>query len=192
MIEFLKIVQVLNQSQQLFAIKDPLVDVIGHPDRYTRKDKEKSPEYWQEYWSIWPEILEEMVKQNKAFEINMNSQPSKKLIDMAAKAGVKFFINYDAHDFNQYKKQATELSQAGEKAKKKWAREEITDEDLEILKEYIDPRMINLILAKINSARSYYSNKELIKLDNILFEIYDNTTQLRTTGKINIKNNIMK
>ena len=63
---------------------------------------------------------------------------------------------------------------------------------IEILKEYIDPRMINLILAKINSARSYYSNKELIKLDNILFEIYDNTTQLRTTGKINIKNNIVE
>lgn len=120
----------------LFAIKNPNVDVIGHPDRYTRKDKEKSSAYWQEYWDIWPEILQEMVSNNKAFEINLNNPPSRKLIEMAAKIGTKFFINYDAHDFNQYKKEQTELTKAGEEAKKKWAKEEVSQDDLEILKEY--------------------------------------------------------
>lgn len=120
----------------LFAIRNPQVDVIGHPDRYTRKDKETSPEYWQEYWEIWPEILAEMVKNNKAFEINLNNPPTEELIEMAALAGVRFFINYDAHDFNQYKKEQTEISAAGEKAKKKWAKEEFADSDLEVLKSY--------------------------------------------------------
>lgn len=120
----------------LFAIKDPNVDLIGHPDRYSRKDKETSPEYWKEYWGIWPLILEEMVKNNKAFEINLKNPPSKKLMEIAAKTGVKFFINFDAHDFNQYKKEETELTKAGEGAKKKWAKEEAFEEDLEILKEY--------------------------------------------------------
>lgn len=120
----------------LFAIRNPQVDVIGHPDRYTRKDKETSPEYWQEYWEIWPELLAEMVKNNKVFEINLNNPPAEELIEMAVKAGVKFFINYDAHDFNQYKKEQTEISIAGEKAKKKWAKEESADSDLEVLKSY--------------------------------------------------------
>ena len=120
----------------LLAIKNPYVDVIGHPDRYTRNDKEKSPEYWQKYWSIWPEILQEMTNKGKAFEINLNNPPSKKLIETAAKTGIKFFINYDAHDFNQYKKQETKFSRAGEEAKKKWAKEELSEEDLEILKQY--------------------------------------------------------
>ncbi len=125
----------------LFAIENPQVDVIGHPDRYTRKDKEKSQEYWQEYWSIWPKILQEMVNNNKAFEINLNNPPSRKLIEMATKIGVKFFINYDAHDFNQYKKRQTQMSNIGEKAKKKWAKEELSDEDLETLKKYKRERL---------------------------------------------------
>jgi histidinol phosphatase-like PHP family hydrolase len=36
----------------LATIRNGYVDVIGHPDRYTRKDKEKSPEYWEEYWGV--------------------------------------------------------------------------------------------------------------------------------------------
>lgn len=120
----------------LFAIENPQIDVIGHPDRYTRKDKEKSPEYWQEYWGIWLEILQAMANKGKAFEINLNNPPSKKLVEMAAKTGVRFFINYDAHDFNQYKKEATELTGVGEEAKKKWAKEKATEDDLEILKNY--------------------------------------------------------
>ncbi len=120
----------------LMAIRNKNVDVIGHPDRYTRKDNEKSQEYWQEYWSIWPEILQEMQKEGKAFEINLNNQPSKKLIDMLAKTDVKLFINYDAHDFNQFKKETNEITKAGENAKSKWAKEEVSEDDIEVLKNY--------------------------------------------------------
>lgn len=125
----------------LFAAKHPDVDVIGHPDRYTRIDNEKSAKYWREYWSIWPEILQEMEKNNKAFEINLNNPPSKKLVKMAVGAGVRFFINYDAHDFGQYKKEKSEIVKAGEEAKKKWAKEEATEEDLETLKKYKQERL---------------------------------------------------
>ncbi|HEB01421.1 MAG TPA: hypothetical protein ENI16_00285 [Candidatus Portnoybacteria bacterium] len=125
----------------LFAIRNPDVDVIGHPDRYTRQDREKSPEYWQKYWNIWPEILQEIKDNNKAFEVNLNSPPSRKLTKMAVETGVKFFINYDAHDFNQYKKEKTELTRTGEEAKKKWAKEEVSKKDLEILKEYKTERL---------------------------------------------------
>ena len=130
----------------LCAIKNPHVDVIGHPDRYTREDQEKSTkeakeQYWQAYWNIWPEILQEMVNNNKAFEINLNCPPAKKLIEMAALSGVKFFINYDAHDFNQYKKEETELTKSGEKAKEKWSKGEDSEEISEILKEYKTERL---------------------------------------------------
>lgn len=120
----------------LFATRNPNVDVIGHPDRYTRKDGETSPEYWKEYWDVWTEILEEMVKHRKAFEINLNSLPSRRLVEMAAGAGVKFFIDYDAHDFSQYKKERTKLHEVEEEAKRRWARGEVSGEDSEILKEY--------------------------------------------------------
>jgi hypothetical protein len=88
------------------------------------------------YWNIWPEILEEMAKNNKAFEINLNSPPSEKIVEMAVSQGVKFFINYDAHDFDQYKKEETGFAKIGEEAKNRWARDEASPEDLAILKEY--------------------------------------------------------
>lgn len=121
----------------LAAIRNESVDVIGHPDRYTRKDREKSPEYWAEYWEIWPEILDEMVAQNKAFEINLSSQPSRKLLAMAVKSGVKFSLSLDAHDFNQFKSGGTEVH--GEK--QRWAADEASDEDMEILQKYKMDRM---------------------------------------------------
>lgn len=123
------------------AAQNPYVDVIGHPDRYTRKDGEQPPEYWQKYWDTWPEILEEMSKNCKAFEINFNSPPSEKLVGMAAEAGVKFFLNFDAHDFNQYKEKKTELAQDGEELKKKWAEGEISEEEREILRKYKAERL---------------------------------------------------
>ncbi len=125
----------------LFAINNPNIDVIGHPDRYTREDKEKSTEYWEKYWGIWPEILQEMAKNNKAFEINLNNPPSKKLIEIAAQAGLKFFINYDAHDFNQYKKEKTDLTITGEEAKKRWAEGKLSEHDYEILAKYKSERL---------------------------------------------------
>ncbi|MBU2235834.1 hypothetical protein KKA01_02105 [Patescibacteria group bacterium] len=121
----------------LAAIRNKHVDVIGHPDRYTRKDKEKSSEYWEEYWGIWQEILDEMVTRNKAFEINLSSQPSRKLLKMAAESEVKFCLNLDAHDFNQFKSGGMEVH--GEK--KKWAADEASDEDMEILDKYRIERM---------------------------------------------------
>lgn len=129
----------------LFAIENPTVDAIGHPDRYTRRGKKDAPEdwdkYWQEYWSIWPEILQAMIKNNKAFEINLNNPPSKKLVKMAAEKGVKFFINYDAHDFDQYKKEDSELIEKGKSAKRKWGRQDIDDDSLAILGEYKEQRL---------------------------------------------------
>ncbi len=126
----------------LAAINNKNVDVIGHPDRYTRRDHEKSSEYWQEYWNIWPEILEKMKTNSVAFEINLNSQPSRKLVQMAAEAEVKFFINYDAHDFNQYKKEKDDLIEAGERAKRHWVKQpELAKEDKEILKKYKQERL---------------------------------------------------
>jgi histidinol phosphatase-like PHP family hydrolase len=129
------------KASLLAAIRNPSVDVIGHPDRYTRKDNETSPEYWQEYWGIWPEILQEMADRNVAFEININSQPSHELIKKAVEHNVKFFINYDAHDFNQFKKEQTDTSVAGEDAKNKWATEVATVEDLENLRRYKEDRL---------------------------------------------------
>ncbi|MDD4901247.1 MAG: PHP domain-containing protein [Patescibacteria group bacterium] len=120
----------------LFAARQPQVDVIGHPDRNTRINNETSPQYWESYWSIWPEILDEMARNHKAFEINLNAPPSKKLIEMAIKYNLKFFINFDAHDFNQYKKEQTGIIRAGEEAKKRWAEERMQDGDEAILKEY--------------------------------------------------------
>jgi histidinol phosphatase-like PHP family hydrolase len=116
----------------LAAINNKYVDIIGHPDRFTRKDKEKSAEYWEEYWGIWQEILDEMVAHNKVFEINLNSQPSRKLLEMAVKGGVKFCLNFDAHDFNQFKSEGTEVH--GEK--KKWAAGEADNDEIEILRKY--------------------------------------------------------
>ncbi|MFA6272499.1 MAG: hypothetical protein WC693_05370 [Patescibacteria group bacterium] len=121
----------------LATVRNGYVDVIGHPDRYTRKDKEKSPEYWEEYWGVWQEILAEMVAQNKAFEINLNCQPSRKLLEMAANSGVRFSLDLDAHDFNQYKSSGTEVS--GEK--KKWAAGDASDADIDILNQYRIERM---------------------------------------------------
>ena len=74
----------------LAAVTNNSVDAIGHPDRYARKDGEQSQEYWNEYYGMWGEVLEEMARQGKAFEINLNSPPDEKLLKMAIDAGLKF------------------------------------------------------------------------------------------------------
>mgnify|MGYP001560139337 FL=1 len=125
----------------LAAVKNNSVDAIGHPDRYARKDGEQSQEYWNEYYGMWGEVLEEMARQGKAFEINLNSPPDEKLLKMAIDAGLKFFINFDAHDFGQYKKDGAEIVKKGEEAKGRWAKGEATDEDSDLLDEYKEHRL---------------------------------------------------
>ena len=124
----------------LFVAHHPDIDVIGHPDRYTRRDGEKSPQYWREYWEIWEEILQRIADNNKAFEINLNHPPSERLVQRAAELGVKFFINYDAHDFNQYQKVITDeikiKKEKVESDKKRWEKRKASDEEIEILRWY--------------------------------------------------------
>lgn len=120
----------------LSAINNPYVDVIGHPDRYIRLNQgvtdKGDPCSSEVYWGTWNEILDEVNKNGKAFEINFNNPPTDELLEMAANKGIKFILNYDAHDFNQYKKGIPEA----DKAKKKWAEGEAKSEDLEILQKY--------------------------------------------------------
>lgn len=126
----------------LFAARHPQVDVIGHPDRYTKKDNEDpASEYWQEYWSIWPEVLSEMKTNHKAFEINMTSQPDKRLVEMAVEAGLPLFLDFDAHDFNQFEWGASELKDIGEPLKKRWATDTMEETDEEELRAYKQERL---------------------------------------------------
>jgi len=83
------------------AIVNPYVNVIGHPDRDIQT-KTEDPRAAEAYWQMWKELLGEMRLKNKAFEINLKAQPDPKLVQMAADMGVKFFLNFDAHEFNQF------------------------------------------------------------------------------------------
>lgn len=125
----------------LAAIHNNNVDVIGHPDRYTRLDGQQPDTYWEEYWGIWPEIFTAMAEAGKAFDLNMTSQPDKRIVKMAAESGVKFFLNYDAHDFNQFKWENTESWKAGDQAKNHWGKGEATDEDRATLQAYKAERL---------------------------------------------------
>ena len=142
----------------LAAIKNPEVDIIGHPykdiefygkdwnyfKKYYRKNSEmanelsamEKEEKWDlikqiigktelidggrvkelhglflnlknEYWEMWDEVLDEMEKQGKAFEINLNVFiPDKEfyrtLLGKAAeRKGLMFSISYDFHNLTQ-------------------------------------------------------------------------------------------
>jgi histidinol phosphatase-like PHP family hydrolase len=97
---------------------------------------EARKELEERYWPMWEEIIREMAASGKAFEINLNNPPQDRLVEMAAEAGVKFFIDYDAHDFHQYKKELTQQEKAGRGAAEAWAKGEASDEDLDLLKQY--------------------------------------------------------
>ena len=100
----------------LFAIEHPDVDVIGHPDRNTWDKKRQGEEtYQREYYAMWQEVVTAMVRNGKAFEINLNAAPDPRIVRMAAEAGVSFSIGYDAHEFTQYRRDEFEV-QAWEKA----------------------------------------------------------------------------
>ena len=108
------------QASLLFAAENPSVCIIGHPDRYARRDDSTDDEYRREYQAIWPAILETMEKNGKAFEINLTSQPSKKLVKMASeRKKLLFSIGFDAHDFRQF---TQPISTEVERAKAAWAK----------------------------------------------------------------------
>ncbi|MBI4414966.1 MAG: hypothetical protein HY566_01865 [Candidatus Kerfeldbacteria bacterium] len=93
------------------------------------------------YWRNMEEVLDAMAANGKAMEINLSAQPSETLIGKAVARGIPFFLNFDAHDFNKYKWQHTELHKKGYKAKDAWAKGELTPEDEGVLRLYKMDRM---------------------------------------------------
>lgn len=182
----------------LYAINNPDVDAIGHPDEYIgfknnwdlfrgnspeaekfhqkmvelQKDNEKNKDELEKmykfidmvigkekiegedlknekllkfneefkkmaipYWEMWEKILDAMAEKGKVFEINFTSPPDDKLLEMAASKNIKFMLNFDTHDFSQFK-QDTDFIKRGESAKRRWARDDTKKEDMEALKNY--------------------------------------------------------
>ncbi|MFH0805176.1 MAG: hypothetical protein V1916_03195 [Patescibacteria group bacterium] len=126
----------------LATVRNPAVDAIGHPDRYiqlaqgvTDGGQPCDPE---KYWQVWAEVLDEMARQGKAFEINFVNRPDDQLLRMAAERGLQFMLNYDAHDFNQYKAGQIE---GGDDAKRLWATHEASAGDLQHLEDYKRQRL---------------------------------------------------
>lgn len=120
----------------LYAAQHPLVQVIGHPDRYTRNNDTVDMNYWNEYWAIWFDVCKAIVKHNKAFEININSQPDQKLVDIAIEAGCKFVINLDAHDWQQFSNTCDEACQHANDIKEKWSQHEANSYELKEFEDY--------------------------------------------------------
>lgn len=168
-VEIEKNVKLIKESL-LMAIRNPHIDIIGHPDRNTRFDKNQleswkkenkknDKDYWEkEYWPLWPEILEEMEKNHKAFEININSQPGRELWKMLAESNVKIFINFDAHDFENKKdflkdklkkgipltkdeQEKKELWNKGASAIRNWGEGRETEDDADAIEEYKTDRL---------------------------------------------------
>lgn len=125
----------------LYVAQNPNIDVLGHPDRYTRRDGETDEAYWAEYNAIWPDVVTEAAKNNKAIEINLQSQPSKELVRLMVESGVPLFINFDAHDFHTFKWEQTDEQKAGKAASETWGRGEATEEDMETIQAYKADRL---------------------------------------------------
>lgn len=87
------------------------------------------------YWQMWDEILDVMAEKGKVFEINFTSPPDDKLLEMAASKNIKFMLHFDTHDFSQFK-QETDFIKRGKSAKRRWARGDAKDEDMEALEKY--------------------------------------------------------
>lgn len=98
-----------------------------------------------QYHEMWAGLFERMASKKMALEISMSAQPSKKLIEMAAKAGVPFFLAFDVHDFDRYKWRHTDTQKSAYTAKKRWANQwkdgPLTEEDEELLREYKEERL---------------------------------------------------
>ncbi|MFH1030639.1 MAG: hypothetical protein V1770_05265 [bacterium] len=177
----------LTRESLLMAIKHPYTDIIGHPDRNTRfdkaqledwkkKNKKTDEDYWKkEYWPMWDEILMEMEKNNKAFEININSLHGREMWGKLAKSNVKLFINFDAHDFENKKaflkdkikkeislskeeKEKQELWNKGASAIRHWGEGSETEDDIDTIEEYeID---------RLTSGPGSRAIRELVKVCN--------------------------
>lgn len=206
----------------LYAINNPDVDVIGHPDEYIglknnwdlfrgnfqeaekfhkkmtglQKDKEKNKDELEKmykfirmvidkdkiegedlkneellkfsgefekmaipYWQMWEEILDVMAEKGKVFEINFTSPPDDKLLEMAASRNIKFMLNFDTHDFSQFK-QETDFIKRGRSAKRRLARGDAKDEDMEALKNYKE--------AGLTSGPGFMAIRRLVKTINKL------------------------
>lgn len=129
------------RTSLLAAINHPQVDIIGHPDRYIRLDQgvtengEPCPP--EAYWAAWDEVLDHLVLQKKAFEINFNNPPADGLLQRAADKGAQFVLSFDAHDFRQYR---SELA-SGDAPKNAWASGQAQEEDLNRLRRYKSERL---------------------------------------------------
>lgn len=95
----------------------------------------------RKYWDMMDEVTDAMAKNGKAMEVNLSAQPSTALMEKAVAKGLPLFLNFDAHDFNKYTWRHTELHKKGYKAKDAWARDELTPEDEETLRQYKLDRM---------------------------------------------------
>jgi histidinol phosphatase-like PHP family hydrolase len=143
MIENEKNIEAIEKSL-MAAIENPNVDAIGHPDRYIwddqtlEKDNNAIPkkELSSKYWKMWDRVLGAMMQNNKVFEINLVSQPQKKLLKMAVDKGVVFSLDLDFHDFSQYKSLPDEERDKLNQAKQFWARGKATDEDVETITKF--------------------------------------------------------
>ncbi len=65
-------------------------------------------------------------------------------------------------------------------------------DNLESLKIYVGPKIINSIIDKIQTAKTYYINKQFSKLNDLLKEIHNDTIQLRNTQNINVRNKTLE
>lgn len=129
------------QQSLLAAIESGVVDMIGHPDRYTRKDGQQPNPVLDAYWGIWPEVLQTMAENSVAFEVNFNSQPLPQLVQMAARAKVPFLLNFDAHDLDQYKSSKTVIDDQGAVVKQQWAQRPLNSEEQELFDIYKQYRL---------------------------------------------------
>lgn len=216
----------LIKESLLMAIKNPHTDVIGHPDRNTRFDKNQldawkkktgktDEDYWKkEYWPMWPEILKEMEKNHKAFEININSQHGRELWKMLAESNVKIFINFDAHDFENKKDflkdklkkgialtkeelEKQELWKSGESAIRHWGEDRKKDGDMQKIEDYKTDRLasgpgsrsIRELVKIFKKMDKYGISKDRIvnsSLENLLSFLMDERGK-KTENLLNIK-----
>jgi histidinol phosphatase-like PHP family hydrolase len=100
-----------------------------------------SEELHAEYNEMWDRLLAKMAERGKAFEVNLTSQPDPGLVERAAKAGVKFFVNFDAHDFAKLNPKAAEAYATAKPSAERWAKGELSPEDAETLQQYKAERL---------------------------------------------------
>lgn len=132
------------EESLLYAIRHPLTDVIGHPDRNISVDQicnaADTGVQTGKYWAMWSRLLAEMAVHNKAFEINIDSQPGQELVRRAAAIpGLRFALNFDAHDICQFRYEAERGMVRRTKPQRfheRWGYGAATPEDMRMLAAY--------------------------------------------------------